>query len=144
MTDLDVFQPPCCNSNPMVYFEPHDRLGDPYIVPRFLVPTAGNTQADETLPWTLVGAVRIVGSHLGRIPNFSEVPGTMYFIGGGGGFGGRGALPADNTPAQQKPPLNPPKPPPLYSIWLWGGFKHDIRFPRAPPPLVGGARGIDP
>ena len=29
MTDLDVFQPPCCNSNPMVYFEPHDRLGDP-------------------------------------------------------------------------------------------------------------------
>ena len=25
----NAFQPPCCNSNPMVYFEPHDRLGDP-------------------------------------------------------------------------------------------------------------------
>ena len=93
MTDVDAVQPPCCNSNPMVYFEPHDRLGDPQ---------SGNTQAAETLPYSLVGAVRIVGSHLGRIPNFSEVPDTMYFI--GGGFGGRGALPVDNTPAQQKPP----------------------------------------
>ena len=29
--------------------------------------------------------MQIVGSHLGRIPNCSEVPDTMYFIGGGGG-----------------------------------------------------------
>ena len=29
MTDLDVFQLPCYNSNHMVYFEPHDCLGDP-------------------------------------------------------------------------------------------------------------------
>ena len=49
MTDLDVGQPPCCNSNPMVYFEPHDRLGDPRSR-GFLVPTAENTQADEILP----------------------------------------------------------------------------------------------
>ena len=43
MTDLDAFQPTCCNYNPMVYFKPLDRLGDPQSM-------AGNTQADETLP----------------------------------------------------------------------------------------------
>ena len=60
----------------------------------------------------------------------------MYFIrGGGGGLGGRGALPADNTPVQRKTPLKPPSnPPPPFNL-APGGFKHDIRFPRNPPPL---------
>ena len=45
-----------------------------------------------------------------------------------GGLGGQGALPADNTPAQRKSPLNPPpQAPPL--------FKLDISFSRTPPPL---------
>ena len=44
----------------------------------------------------------------------------MYFM--GGGLGGRGALPPDNTP------------PPFLNLAL-GGFKHDIQFPRNPPPL---------
>ena len=69
----------------------------------------------------LVGAVRIVGSHLGRIPNYSEVPDTISF---GGGLRGRGALPADNTPVQRKNPLNPPppKPPPFFFNLALGGF----------------------
>ena len=38
----------------------------------------------------------------------------MFFIGGGGGLGGRGGVSADNTPAQRKTPLKPPpKPPPF-------------------------------
>ena len=46
----------------------------------------------------------------------------MYFI-GGGGLGGLGALLADNSPAQRKTPLSPPPPkPPLFKIWLLGGF----------------------
>ena len=54
---------------------------------------------------------------------------------GVGGLGGRGALPADNTPAQRKTPLNPPPPKPLpFLIWLWGVFKQDIQFLRTPPP----------
>ena len=59
----------------------------------------------------------------------------MCFIWGGGGVGGRGALPADNTPAQRKTPLTPPPPqtPPFLNLAL-GGFKQDIRFPRTPPP----------
>ena len=55
----------------------------------------------------------------------------MYFIWGGGG---RGALPADNTPAQQNPPLNPPQLPPCFKFGSGGGgFKQDIQFPRTPP-----------
>ena len=45
----------------------------------------------------------------------------MHFIGEGGGLGGRGALPADNTPAQRKTPLNTPLTPPLLNLAL-GGF----------------------
>ena len=58
----------------------------------------------------------------------------MYFI--GGGLGGRGTLPADNTPAQPKTPLTPPPPktPPFLKFGSGGVFKHDIRFPRIPPP----------
>ena len=56
----------------------------------------------------VVGAVRIVRSHLGCIPNCSEVPG------GGGG----GCPSADNTPAQRKTPLNPPPNPPFFYILL--------------------------
>ena len=55
----------------------------------------------------------------------------MYFI--GGGLGGRGALPADNTPAQRKTPLSPPQNPPFLNLALVGVFKQDIRFPRTPP-----------
>ena len=57
----------------------------------------------------------------------------MYFMGGGGG---RGALPADNTPAKRKTPLNPPQPPPFFNLAL-GVFLSmisDFREPPPPPP----------
>ena len=58
----------------------------------------------------------------------------MFFI-GGGGLGGRGAVSADNTPAQRKTPLKPPpKTPPFFKFGSGGVFKHDIRFLRIPPP----------
>ena len=73
---------------------------------------------------------------MGRIPNCSEVPDIIYFI-GAGGFGGRGAPPADNTPAQRQTPLTPPLPnPPFFKFSSRGFFKQDIRFPRNPPPLA--------
>ena len=66
----------------------------------------------------------------------------MFFNwgGGGGGFGGPGGggVSADITPAQRKSPLNPPpKTPPFFKFGSGGVFKHDIRFPRIPPPPPG-------
>ena len=43
--------------------------------------------------------MRVVGSHLGRIPNCSEVPDTMYFI-----EGERGAFPRTIPPHSENPP----------------------------------------
>ena len=83
----------------------------------------------------MVGVVRIVGSHLGRIPNCSAVPDTMYFI--GGGLGGRGALSADNTPAQRKTPLNPPPPnPPFFKVGSGGVLSMIPDFRETPPPVT--------
>ena len=59
----------------------------------------------------------------------------MFFM-GGGSFGGRGALSAENTLAQRKTPLTPPQTPPVLNLALGGFFRHDIRFPKIPPPLV--------
>ena len=55
----------------------------------------------------------MVGSHLGRIPNCSEVPDTMYFIGGGGGGGWGAGVPFPRTmpPRSEKPPETPPQTP---------------------------------
>ena len=57
----------------------------------------------------------------------------MYFI--GGGLGGRGALPVDNTPAQRKTPLNPPppKPPPFLNLAM-GVLSMISDFRESPPP----------
>ena len=41
---------------------------------------SGNTQADDTQPYSGVGAVRNVGLHLGRILNSSEVPDTHMWV----------------------------------------------------------------
>ena len=54
----------------------------------------------------------------------------MYFI--GGGLGGRGTLPADNTPAQRKTPL---KPPPFLNLALQGVLSMISDFRESPPPL---------
>ena len=89
---------------------------------------AGNTQADETLPYTLVGAVRIVRSHVGRIPNRSEVPDTMNFIwcgvvGGGGIWGGQGCPSCGRYPRAAKNSLKPPpqKTPVFFEFGSSGG-----------------------
>ena len=78
--------------------------------------------------------MRIGGSHLGRIPNCSEVPDTIFFI--GGGFGGPGGRFRGQYPRAAKNPLKPPPPktPPFFKFGSGGGFKHDIRFLRIPPP----------
>ena len=52
---------------------------------------------------------------------------------GGGVLGGRGALPANNTPAQQKTPLTPP---PLLNLALGGVLSRISDFREPPPPLV--------
>ena len=57
-------------ANPMLCTSPHDRLRTPPL--RFLVPIAGNTQADDT-PSIWLGEMRDLG-YLGHIPNCSEVP----------------------------------------------------------------------
>ena len=58
----------------------------------------------------------------------------MFFI-GGGGLGGRGALPANNTPAQRKTPLNPPPPkPPLFKFGSGGVFSMISDFRESRPP----------
>ena len=65
----------------------------------------------------------------------------MYFI--GGGLGGRGTLPVDNTPAQRKTPLNPPpKTPPFLNLALGGGLSMMSDLRESPPPLDG--EGEDP
>ena len=58
----------------------------------------------------------------------------MFFIGGGGGRGGRGGVSADNTPAQRKTPLNPPKPPPFLDLAPGGGLSMISNFRESPPP----------
>ena len=59
----------------------------------------------------------------------------MYFIGGGGGRCGPGCPFRRQYPRAAKNPLKPPPPkPPLFLNLALGGFKHDIRFPRNPPP----------
>ena len=79
MTDLDAFQPPCCNSNPMVYFEPHDRLGDPQsdlclrVVPL-------DWGGGGVGPWPVGGWVSLVLGNLAQ---------RAYSPPGGGGLGGR-------------------------------------------------------
>ena len=58
----------------------------------------------------------------------------MYFISCGvvgGDLGGWGALPADNTPAQRKTPLNPP---PLLNLALGGFLSRVSKFREPPPP----------
>ena len=61
----------------------------------------------------------------------------MFFIGGGGGLGGRGALFRGQYPRAAKNPLKtPPKSPPFFKFGSGGVFKHDIRFPRIPAPLA--------
>ena len=86
------------------------------------------------IPYRLLweGAVRTVGSHLGRIPNCSEVtdppppPGTAL----------PGAPPPPGRPSQN-PPSQPPPPPPPKGLWptvSWGGSWRPK--PRGPPPPV--------
>ena len=58
----------------------------------------------------------------------------MYFIWGGGGLAGRGALPADNTPGQRKTPLNPPPNPPLFKFGSGGVLSMISNFRESPPP----------
>ena len=62
----------------------------------------------------------------------------MFFIGGGGGgLGGRGAVSADNTPAQRKTPLKPPpKPPPFLNLALGGFLSMISDFRESPPPWL--------
>ena len=58
----------------------------------------------------------------------------MFFI-GGGGVGGPGGRFRGQYPRAAKNPLKPPpKTPPFFKFGSGGGFKHDIRFPRIPPP----------
>ena len=80
----------------------------------------------------LVGAVEIFGSHLGRIPNCSEVPDTMYFI-GGGVWGAGVSFPRTIPPPAKKPLKNRPEPPPFLNVAL-GGFLSRISHLREPPP----------
>ena len=109
---------PLCIANPMLCTSPHDRLRTPPL--RFLVPIAGNTQADDTLSiW--FGAVRELG-YLGRIPNCLEVPEPPPpFI--PLGTPPPPALPPDALP---KPPP-PPDPPKVFAPG-WG-----IEFEQAAP-----------
>ena len=142
MADLDAFQPPCCNSNPMVYLEPHDRLGDPQSR-GFWHPRAEIPKPMKPYHRRWYGRCKLSDHTWAAYPTVRRCP-TLCISLGGGGLGGRGALPEDNTPAQRKTPLKPPPPPtpPPFLIWLWGVFKHDIQFPRTPPPpLVEGVRG---
>ena len=82
----------------------------------------------------LVGAVRIVRSHLGLIPNCSEVPDTMYFV-GGGGFGGPGCPPRGQYPGAAKNPLEPPpQDPPFFELGSWGVLSMISDFRESPPP----------
>ena len=110
----------------MVYFEPHDRLGDPQ-------------SRDFWYPWPQIpkpmkpyhrrwqGWCKLSDHTWAAYPTVRRCPTLCISFGGGG-------LPADNTPAKRKTPLNPPPQTPPFLIWLWGGFKQDIRFPRTPPP----------
>ena len=96
---------PLCTADAMLCTSPHDRFTIPPL--RFLVPIAGNTQADDTLPIWL-GAVRELG-YLGRIPNCSEVPEPPPppFI-------PLGTPPPPGTPPgglPNPPPQHPPPPP---------------------------------
>ena len=82
------------------------------------------------IPYPLLweGAVRTVGSHLGRIPNCSEVPDTP---------------PPPREPREPPPPREPPSPAPL--------LDPPLQAPPPPPPpplgafgqqLVGGVVGV--
>ena len=65
----------------------------------------------------------------------------MFFIGGGGGLGGRGAVSADNTPAQRKTPLNPPpQTPPFLNLALGGVLSMISDFRESPPPCSEGSK----
>ena len=55
---------------------PHPIIAGRKTLLRVPISLSTNTQADDTLSYSRVGAVRNVRLHLGRIPNSSEVPDT--------------------------------------------------------------------
>ena len=117
---------PCCISNPMLPPRP--------TVPRFLVPMAGNTQAnDPTIDVARGGAnCRIMPG-----PHTQLCGGARHYVfHRGAGGGDRGALPADNTTAQQKTPLKlPGKTPPRFKFGSWGVLSKKSDFGELPFPI---------
>ena len=82
------------------------------IPPQIVYPLGPIERQANTVPWGMV------------------FWGGVYFI--GGGVGGPGALPADNTPARRKTPLQPPpQTPPLLNLALGGVLSRisDFREP---------------
>ena len=69
------------------------------------------------IPYPLLweGAVRTVGSHLGRIPNCSEVPDTPPPPGTALPGAPTKTTPSQNPPPPSQPPPPPPKGPPADS-----------------------------
>ena len=59
---------------------PHPIIAGRKTLLRVPISLSTNTQADNTLSYSGVGAVRNVGLHLGRILNSSEVPDTHMWV----------------------------------------------------------------
>ena len=59
---------------------PHPIIAGRKTLLRVPISLSGHTQADDTLSYSGVGAVRNVGLHLGRILNSSEVPDTHMWV----------------------------------------------------------------
>ena len=91
------------------------------------------------IPYPLLweGAVRTVGSHLGRIPNCSEVPDTPPPGNRPPRRPSHTPPPSQNPPLLEPPPPRTPPPPPrgLRPTVTWGGIWRPE--PRGHPPVAG-------